>query len=177
MIRSVVAGILLVAAALSACSGPDDPAESTPSSTPAPTAPTMPEIAHDDSVAGAEAFVSHYIDVLNYAAVTGETDELRRLSADDCSGCAKYIDLFEQTYSDGGYFTGGEWSVEDIHIEFDKAVDEQYATVDVAIAAGSQKSAPEDAETDTPTNRVTVVFALHDSEARVVSQFALGEPK
>lgn len=175
MIRRALAGVLLAVMMLPACTGAKESADPTEEKSPAPTAPAMPEIAQDESAAGAEAFVRHYIDVLNYAAVTGETEELKQLSSPDCSGCEKYIDLYESTYADGGYFTGGEWSVEDLQVQFDEASEEQIATVEVAIAAGTQKSNPKEQETDTPTNKVTVSFAMH-SESHTISQFGLGEP-
>lgn len=87
------------------------PTEQTPS---AP--PKMPRAAHDDTDSGAIAFVKYYVDVLNYTAVTGDTDQLSNLSASDCEGCQEYIELYKSVYNDGGYFKGGEWSLDNIEV-------------------------------------------------------------
>src|SRR5699024_7297464 len=77
--------------------------------------------AKDDTDSGAIAFVKHYVAVLNYAAVTGDTAELKRLSSPKCEGCQEYIDLYEETYDNGGYFKGGEWRLSDVEVSADDA--------------------------------------------------------
>ena len=98
------------------CSGEPDPPEETASPTPEITAPALPELADDDSPAGAEAFARHYIEVLNYASATGDTDPLDELSSEHCSGCRKYIDLYRSTYEDGGFFKDSDWKVEESQV-------------------------------------------------------------
>jgi hypothetical protein len=77
----------------------------------------MPAQASEDSPEGAAAFVKHYVDVFNYAAATGDVDELSELSSPDCEGCQKYIDLYRDTYEAGGYFRGGDWKIGDVELE------------------------------------------------------------
>ncbi|MBD8606106.1 hypothetical protein IFT73_04500 [Aeromicrobium sp. CFBP 8757] len=95
-------GIVLVTAlTLAACSSDPAPREPDPtrsaSAAPTPTAslPTMPPQASEDSPEGAAAFVKHYVDVFNYAAATGDVDELRSL-APKCASCMQYADDFER---------------------------------------------------------------------------------
>ena len=76
----------------------------------------MPAQASEDSPEGAAAFVKHYVDVFNYAAATGDVDELSRLSSPDCTGCQKYIDLYRDTYAAGGYFKGGDWKIGELKL-------------------------------------------------------------
>ncbi len=108
-------GIFLVTAALllSACSGEPEPKEPTTTPKPAPTStatlPAMPDQAKEDGANGAAAFAAHWIRVSNFAAETGDVEELKRLSSPDCEGCERYIELYRSTYAAGGYFRGGEW--------------------------------------------------------------------
>ncbi|MDO9380376.1 MAG: DUF6318 family protein [Nocardioidaceae bacterium] len=95
--------------------GPVDGDVTTPTATvsPPPTAPTpppLPEAAKEETTEGAIAFVEHYIDLLNYAANTGDVALLQSASR-DCDGCTKYIDNYKETYQRGGYFEDPGWSL------------------------------------------------------------------
>jgi hypothetical protein len=59
---------------------------------------------------GAAAFVRYYIDLLNYAAHSGDVDPLRDY-APACRGCNLFADLYEQPYERGGYFKGYQWTI------------------------------------------------------------------
>lgn len=102
-------------ALLAACSSDPAPVEPDPSPTTSPTpsiaVPTMPAQASEDSPEGAAAFVKHYVDVFNYAAATGDVDELSRLSSPDCEGCQSYIDKFEDIYSRGDRISTHLWTL------------------------------------------------------------------
>src|SRR5690606_11890846 len=91
--RRILALVALLGCAATACSDadsdppPDKPAThssiDSPTTRSAPSdpvvnAPALPRGARKHSLAGAEAFVRHYIDLLNYAANTGIVTELRR---------------------------------------------------------------------------------------------------
>lgn len=111
---TALAALLLVGA----CSSDPTPREPTvsattptPSVTPTAVVPTMPKQAGEDSPEGAAAFVKHWVDVFNYAAATGDVEELSRLSSPDCKGCQNYIQLYRDTYAAGGYFKGGDWTL------------------------------------------------------------------
>lgn len=75
--------------------------------------PEMPAVARKDSLAGAQGFVLHYIDLLNYASATGETQPLRLVSSQDCGGCFDYISLYDKVYGRGGYFRRGDWMAQE----------------------------------------------------------------
>lgn len=70
--------------------------------------PSIPAAAQASGRAGAEAFVRYYIDLLNYAANTGDTTALRNV-ATNCGGCADYAQLYETTYEAGGWFHDPGW--------------------------------------------------------------------
>lgn len=73
-----------------------------------PVEPALPTAARAPTRAGAEAFVRYYIDLLNYAANTGDTEPLRA-AAKGCSGCDDYVRLYEKTYEAGGWFRDPGW--------------------------------------------------------------------
>ncbi|KQX75584.1 hypothetical protein ASD10_10580 [Aeromicrobium sp. Root472D3] len=73
----------------------------------------MPPQASEDSPEGAAAFVKHYVDVFNYAAATGDVDELSRLSSPDCEGCQKYASKFRAIYSGGDRIAEKLWTLSD----------------------------------------------------------------
>lgn len=76
---------------------------------PSRTEPELPAAAKAPTRSGAEAFVRYYIDLLNYAANTGDTKALRA-AATDCPGCDRYADLYKSTYQEGGYFRDPGWT-------------------------------------------------------------------
>ena len=101
------------ALALVGCSDPEpiEPNGPATSATPTLVAPTRPEAAKEDSEEGAVACVKHYIELLNYAANTGDVEPLRDASDPDCEGCSSYISAFESTYEQGGDVKNFEWTV------------------------------------------------------------------
>jgi hypothetical protein len=105
----IVLAVLLTLGACSSDPQPKEPKRTTTSATPTATPPTMPAQAKEDTPEGAAAFVKHYIDVFNYAASTGDVEELSRLSSPDCEGCQSYIKLYRDTYKAGGYFKDEGW--------------------------------------------------------------------
>jgi hypothetical protein len=71
--------------------------------------PEMPRVAKANSLAGANAFASYFLEVHNYAMRTGRTDELRRVTAPECFTCLATPALIESTYRSGGRIAGGQW--------------------------------------------------------------------
>ena len=108
IVAYVVAALMLFAGCAQ-----DKVKEPGPTSKPSPTVtvPTMPVAAQENTVAGAVAFVEHYIDVFNYASNTGDVKELQKLSDPACDGCTGYINLYRKTYADGGYFKNSDWKL------------------------------------------------------------------
>ncbi|TSD65489.1 DUF6318 family protein [Aeromicrobium piscarium] len=164
----------VLAMTLMGCSGGPDPPEETVSPSPEITAPAMPELAGDDSPAGAEAFARHYIEVLNYAALTGDTADLEELSADDCTGCAKYVDFYRNTYENGGRIIDSTWRVDSITTDFAPGSDLQYVTLETHITEGIHRESAESDPFKTEPSRDTVSMELMRSDHWSVSQLGLG---
>lgn len=159
----------ILAMVLMACSGETEPPEESPEPTPEVTAPALPELAEDDSPAGAEAFARHYIEVLNYSALTGDTALLEELSADDCSGCIKYIELYKSTYENGGYFKNSDWSVEDTEVwQLAGGYD---VALDISTREGTSRASDVDEVTiDPPFEENIILFvSLGDETYRVAT--------
>lgn len=173
--------VLATALALGACSSdpaPREPAPTTPSTTAAPTqtVPTPPAQASEDSPEGAAAFVKHYVNVFNYAAATGDVEELSRLSSPTCDGCQSYITLYRDTYEAGGYFRGGDWKIGELRVQVEPEA--TYVTATAATDPGPYReteSGPELMSTGTDNE---VSFAVSQAEGFwKVTQIGLGGVK
>lgn len=71
----------------------------------------MPPEAEGTSPAAAKAFVRHYFDQINYAALTGDTATLRALSTDDCESCDAIASNVERIYNGGGRMETDGWQL------------------------------------------------------------------
>ena len=114
---AVVSGVLglLLAPVLSGCGGSAEPqplprptASLSPSSA-SPTPPVLPAAAEEKTKAGAIAFAGNFIEMLNFAGATGDTQQLRTLYLPLCTRCEAIADGIDQTYSAGGNISGGSW--------------------------------------------------------------------
>lgn len=151
---------------LAACSSSPEPIEpkadataATRSAPPKPSAspPTMPAIAKRNDATGAANFVLYWVKVSNYAANSGDTARLREISHPDCEGCNRYIDLYEKTYANGGYFEGGERTLEDIKVK--TTAGESYVYARVNAAAETYRFSSAEAEGESPPETTSVAFA------------------
>ncbi len=113
---------------LSACGGEPKPIEPTskPSATNAASSagttstlkpPTLPAAAKRDDETGAANFVLYWVKVFNYASHTGDTETLKAITDDTCTGCQDYIRLYERAYAQGGYFKGSDWTLSKVSVE------------------------------------------------------------
>lgn len=95
-----------------------------PTSNPVAEPPNPPGAARKNTLAGAEAFVRYYIDLLNYASDSGDTRSLRAQADPSCGGCNDYANLYEKTYRSGGFFEAGDWVPQPqvLKQDFEKAV-------------------------------------------------------
>ena len=149
----VIATLLL----LSSCTDDPGPIEPKPSA-PAATAPSPPAQVGEGTPEGAAAFVSHYIEVLNFAANTGDVSPLTALSSPRCDGCREYIGLYKDVYAAGGNFEGGEWSPSDFELEVRRKTTHVFVRID----ADEGRVKP-DASSDTRTEKAfdgDVVFEV-----------------
>jgi hypothetical protein len=169
----IVLAALLVLGGCSSDPVPKEPAatSATPAS-PTATPPDMPEQAKQDSPEGAAAFVKYYVDVFNYAASTGDVDELSRLSAPTCEGCQSYISLYRKTYDAGGYFKGGEWKISDLELQ--PGDGETFATTSVVSGGGRFRMSRSGVEKASDRETTKLTFAVHDGSKRQITQLALG---
>lgn len=83
-------------------SSPSSPSSSSSSAVPAPevTVPPLPPEATTQDAAGAEAFVRHWFDLLNYGYMTGDSGPLSHQSDDACAECGDFFRLIEDLSSD-----------------------------------------------------------------------------
>jgi hypothetical protein len=159
LFRGMTVATLAILAACSSDPAPvqPDPAPTT-SSTPSIAVPTMPAQASEDSPEGAAAFVKHYVDVFNYAAATGDVDELSKLSSPDCEGCQSYIDLYRETYEAGGYFKGSDWALGNLELEFEQSRTNAY--VKATAPAGVRRDSENSPEVPGDPENTEIVFSL-----------------
>lgn len=110
---------------LSACGGDPTPIEpvANPSATNAgssadPTStrkpPTLPAAAKRNDETGAANFVLYWVRAFNYAARTGDSDEMRRFAA-GCKVCIGYADDFE-SLAPTERAAGEAWTLSDVNV-------------------------------------------------------------
>lgn len=118
--------------------------------------PTMPAAAKRNDETGAANFVLYWVEVSNYAAVTGNTKLLREISAPSCEGCRRYIELYERTYAAGGYFKAGVNRLGDM--EAQEANDGTYVTGNLIAAPGRYRVDRRGAEKESLAEETPVTF-------------------
>lgn len=124
--RRTAAAALALPLLLAGCAGDDPvpkmPEPSTAPSSPAqtaavPTEPTLPAEAEGKGIKAAEAFVRHYIAVVDYSRKTMNPSILRRISTPTCAGCNGFTDLLTQVARNKGQIVGGDQAVQGIRVE------------------------------------------------------------
>lgn len=168
----------IIAVLVAGCGSADEPAPEPEhaTSSPSDSPPPMPRAAKDDTDSGAIAFTKHYVAVLNYAAVTGDTAELKRLSSPQCEGCQTYIKLFEKTYEANGYFRHSGWEVHPTDTERGDQTIRVLADVDVPPSV--YKPSSDDAEEREPAESNELVFKVDFSETLPhMTEFSLSEER
>ena len=155
----IVATMFSSALSLVGCSDPApiEPNGPATSATPTQVAPTLPEAAKDDSEEGAVAFVKHYIELLNYASDTGDVERLREASDPKCVGCNSYIELYESTYANGGYFKDSGWK--NSHQVSDMQEGELLVFADIEAAGGTFKEDRDDDIHESRDEAYQLIFA------------------
>jgi hypothetical protein len=71
----------------------------------------MPPEARGTTPAAAEAFVRHWVEVLNYSGPAGDSRQLRRISGSDCLDCDAIADAIQDVSRRGGRIAGRGWTV------------------------------------------------------------------
>lgn len=103
------------------------------------TRPVMPAAAKGINEKGAEAFVRHFWETVNYAQQTGDSAALQALSGDGCKTCEAGMASISGVYDQGGRFLGGDIEARSIDATIMQAGEQQIAevTVDVTQDAGT----------------------------------------
>jgi hypothetical protein len=76
------------------------------SSTPTPTSPTLPAAAKGITITSADAFSRFYLQVIDYAAATGDITLLVQSSDKGCISCGELSRHYSSVYKAGGSLTG-----------------------------------------------------------------------
>jgi len=71
----------------------------------------LPQAATKNSVAGAKAFVRHWVDLVNYSGKSGDVTALQALNQEFCAGCRGLVRVITDAYGRGGHIEGGDWSI------------------------------------------------------------------
>ena len=93
-------------------SSSEAPAAETSPTMVALTAPVLPAAATTADAAGAEAFVRHFWDTVNYAYASGDTAAILAISEAGCQGCVGLKDGVESATSAGGRWVDFAWVTE-----------------------------------------------------------------
>jgi hypothetical protein len=94
----------------------------------------MPVEARGTSKKSAKAFVRYYVDVLNHAAATGDTTDLRSSSDPDCRACRGIYSKIDKVYDSGGFFRGEGWEIERMRVVRTPEPGRVVVQADVAVA-------------------------------------------
>lgn len=132
---AVLAGVVAVCLALTACGpGPGAaapsgattsaaPVSSPPTPDPRPTPasstgaarnlprPELPAIAKQNTKEGFAAFTQYWLDTVTYGLETGDSGPLKEISLPDCKMCTGYIERAETAKSKGEWNVGPKWTV------------------------------------------------------------------
>ncbi|MFI7493475.1 DUF6318 family protein [Kocuria sp. M4R2S49] len=103
-------------AAPTAAPGPDaTPADYVPASLDGPAQnvpkPVMPDLAREESRAGAQAFLDYWSDAKWYAYETGDASLVRDVTSRHCEACEEEFEDIEDIYAEGLWTVGGRDSI------------------------------------------------------------------
>ena len=125
-VHTLAATLTVAACVVSGCTDPASepkplPSSSASSSTSAsespsarPTAPPLPPEARGTTPKAAEAFSRHYVDLINYAMHSGDTEPMRSLARSTCSTCRVIASDIDGIYAKSGHIERGDWRVGDV---------------------------------------------------------------
>jgi hypothetical protein len=65
--------------------------------------PSIPTAAKADTEDGVKQFASYWIDTLNEATTSGDTQQLKELALKSCTVCTDFADRLDKIYADGGH--------------------------------------------------------------------------
>lgn len=174
-VMSACVGALLLG--LSACSEDEArPAEPTSSATAPRTSPSpLPPTAKNFSAQGVAAFAAHYVTVLDYAYRTQDVRPLEELSAPECDGCNRYIELLVSMRRNGGSTDGRRWSQSGSEVRFyPTPKNESFVTTVLSLSKGDVRMTASEAPTTYPKSADKVTFGARFDGSWTMTQFGLG---
>ncbi len=105
---------------LTACGG-DDVADS------------RPDYANNEGQAGAEQFAGYWVEQVNEATTTGETEDLRALGLESCDVCSDFPQQIDDIYEAGGRVESEDWEIKSVVPEAGATADEVGMLVTVVV--------------------------------------------
>ena len=131
-------------------------------------APAKTEQMNEDSPEGAASSVRYFLELYRYAYVTGKTDELAKMSEDQCKFCRSAIDNATSLHNAGGW--NDKWEQEITNIRYyEKLEGYDFNRVEVTVSHQAITSHPGGgaaAETSSPTENEVLDFAIHYVDGR-----------
>jgi hypothetical protein len=95
-------------------------------------APVMPEVARQHTKAGAKAFVTYYVEAVDYAQQTLDTTPVEAVSASTCAGCKAGIRSIKRIARHHGHIEGGHETIAALRSETVIANQSVTLTFDIA---------------------------------------------
>jgi hypothetical protein len=95
----------------------NSPASPVTETSTAPVEPTLPPEAEGKGPKAAEAFVRHYLAVVDYSRLMLDPSYLREVSAPTCAGCNGLGDLLAEVAQNGGEISGGDQLLKEVRAE------------------------------------------------------------
>lgn len=174
--RLLTTAALLATLALSGCSGDGEattptptpsPSVTSPTASPSPTPPALPDAARAHTPEGAEAFVRHFWEVVDYASTNLDPEAIKTLIEPGCTGCFGGHDAIAEVRDGGGRLIGGGTDLSDVRVHLGRAgqraiavvrayADTQHQTVDYP---GTEK------DRTNPAAKVRFEMVLHQRPA------------
>jgi hypothetical protein len=134
--------------------------EPTPTEASGPSAPELPTTATKHTKAGAIAFVRFYLELLNYAAHTGDVRPLRQHSTSDCEACRDDAQTWSDLYSSGGWAKGGVLALKTVRATAPARPEDVYVGVTVARSHGTYKATPDAKAKSVPADEADLDYYL-----------------
>lgn len=79
-----------------------------------PVAEERPAYANQEGPDGAEQFAGYWVDMINKASATGETDKLKSLGLESCETCTDFAHHLDEVYGAGGRVESEDWTIESV---------------------------------------------------------------